>query len=229
MTEANEIKLCDETIDILHEFQIELNRIVVANHQFALEGINRAEIEEIKELEEEFANDDFEVLSEAVSHLRCNFEELRQASLQLAWVGVITRLQHWIARFATKDKDSSPKPSKNFNPGQSNHKKNKHKKPKSLIDRLRHMNCDAELLSFFQKAVDVRDSIIHGDSRTNRGNDRPLIAPCYRNAWGRVELSEEQLMELVNKSVLQISQYEESLSGCAGVAGPAIFRGVPQG
>ena len=89
----------DEIVEVAHEFAVDLNCVVVANHRFALEGITRAEDEDIENWREALALQDSEVASSVICHVRNGYNELRKAANRLAWVGLVTRLQHWIARF----------------------------------------------------------------------------------------------------------------------------------
>ena len=48
MADLNELGSSDYVVEIAHDFAVDLNCVVVANHRFALEGIARAEDEEIR-------------------------------------------------------------------------------------------------------------------------------------------------------------------------------------
>jgi hypothetical protein len=109
MTEAGDIALCNAPIEIAHWFEVELNRVVIVNLRFALESLDRAEYEEIQQREKELDDEDNEVLCSAISHVTGEFEELRQAALQLALVGVITRLQHWVAYLRNESPKNTPR------------------------------------------------------------------------------------------------------------------------
>jgi hypothetical protein len=47
MVDFDDIKVSDEPMDIAHEFEVDLNCVVIVNHRLTLEGIARAEDEEV--------------------------------------------------------------------------------------------------------------------------------------------------------------------------------------
>jgi hypothetical protein len=97
----------DEIVEVAHEFAVDLNCVVVANHRFMLEGITRAEDEEVQQWQEALALEDSQIALSQISHVQSRYEELRKAANRLALVGLVTRLQHWIARFV-KQRDLKP-------------------------------------------------------------------------------------------------------------------------
>jgi hypothetical protein len=212
MTEAGDIALCNAPIEIAHWFEVELNRVVIVNLRFALESLDRAEYEEIQQREKELDDEDNEVLCSAISHVTGEFEELRQAALQLALVGVITRLQHWVALFTKRVPEKYTKSSASL-----------------LVSQLAFLNkslgCGPESASFFEEVVCVRDSIIHADSQAawKHGDDRH-VADRYRNLRGEVELSEAQLQETVEKACRQVAWYDEQLRGLEQNTGVSPLR-----
>src|SRR5208282_3723014 len=92
----------DEPIEVAHEFEVDLNCVIVVNHRLTLEAITKTEDEELTGIQEGFALEDPNVLSSIVSGRMGFYEELRAASRNLAWVGIVTRFHHWITRFARK-------------------------------------------------------------------------------------------------------------------------------
>jgi len=202
----------EEPQEIPHEFEIDLNCIVVTNHALTLEGINRSEDEELAKIEEGFAHEDFETVRSITGYLQNFYEDLRQAAHRLALVGLITRLQHWVERFAE----------------QTNVKKDKIR-DSLLANQIEALN---KLLgpgptpvSFFQDLVTVRDSIIHADSKAEwEHNGKPRrVANHYRNAFD-VELNEEHLKEAVQKTTEQVKWYDEKINASrisAKSAGPS--------
>lgn len=201
MTDLKDTNLLDFVVEIAHEFEVDLNSVVVVNHRFALDGIDRAENEVIKQREEELAHDDPEALASALSHIEWGFEGLRKASRQLALVGVVTRLQHWIS-IALLDKRLCGKPEE--------------KSDSMLINQLAFLNellgCGPVPISFFEELVNVRDSIIHADSKAKwkHGRDRK-VADQYTNPWGCVEFAEEDLQEAIDNSIRQVVWYDKCL------------------
>ena len=135
-----------------------------------------------------------------MSHLQSGYDELRKAANRLALVGLVTRLQHWIGRFVKL----------------RNLKTNKTKNS-MLVDQLEILNktlgCGPVAISFFEDLVNARDSIIHADARAEwkYRNDDKKVSAQFRNSWGEVELSEEQLKDAVEKAILQVSWYDEQL------------------
>jgi hypothetical protein len=198
MSESNEIDFDNQLIEVIHEFQIDLNRVVLVNHGFALAEMTRAEAEDEARLEAELTHtqEDQEIASR-LSELTRQYDQFRQAANQLALVGVVTRLHHWVGRFVERL------------PG----------RPQKMVDsplteQLRFLNRELGNgpfpLAFFQDLITVRDSIVHADSRAkwNFGKDRE-VAARYQNAWGQVDLSESQLQEAIDKAVGQVSWYDE--------------------
>ncbi len=189
-----------EIVEVAHEFAVDLNCVVVANHRFALVGIARAEDEDIGNWQEALALEDNEVASSVICHVRNGYDELRKAANRLALVGVITRLQHWVARFVKQ---------RNLKAGRAHES--------LLINQLDVLNkClgDGPVpLSYFEDMVNVRDSIIHADSRADwdyRAVSR-RVADQHRNASGEVEFSEEQLKDAIGQAIKQITWYDEKL------------------
>lgn len=187
--------------ELPHEFETDLVRTVLLNHDFALTELNRTEEEETAQWEQELAQEDYEVASAGISRVAGAFEEYRQAANQLALVGVVPRLQHWTGLFVHKLQGT---PKKNSESRLVNHLE-------FLNDRLGRGPVPT---SFFEDVVNVRDSIIHADSQTkwtHRGKPRE-VADRYRDSFGRVDFSGEQLKELVSKAVQQIVWYDEKLA-----------------
>jgi len=190
----------DEVVELAHEFAVDLNCVVVANHRFALEGITRAEDEEILQWQDALALQDSQVALSAISHVQNGYEELRRAANRLALVGLVTRLQHWIARFIKEQGLKSGKVHESL-----------------LINQFDVLNTslgDGPVpLSYFEDLVNLRDSIIHADSRAEwkyRGASRQ-VADHHRNPWGEVEFSEEQLKDAIEQATRQVTWYDEKL------------------
>jgi len=190
----------DEIVEVAHEFAVDLNCVVVANHRFALEGIARAEDEDIENWQEALALQDNEVASSVICHVRNGYDELRKAANRLALVGLVTRLQHWVARFVKE---------RNLKLGKAHES--------LLINQLDILNkCLGDgpvALPYFEDLVSVRDSIIHADSQAewkHRGASRQ-VAAHFRNPWGQVEFSEGQLKDAIEQATRQVTWYDEKL------------------
>src|SRR6266513_692441 len=89
----------DEIQEVAHEFEIDLNCVVITNHRLTLEGIDNAEEKDLAEFQEDIAVEDYETIGSTVSYLQRFYEDLRRAAHLLALVGLVTRFQHWIQRF----------------------------------------------------------------------------------------------------------------------------------
>lgn len=187
----------DEPQETAHEFEIDLHCVVVANHGFTLEAIERSEDEELTKIEKGFALEDREVVDSIMRHERNFYDDLRQAARRLALVALVTRLQHWIERFV---RQVTPRVQHS-----------------SLAKQLSALNSTLGIgpvsVLFFEDLVTVRDSIIHNDSRAEweyQGRLRK-IADEYRNPSGDVELTEEQLKDAIQKATQQVKWYEEKI------------------
>ncbi len=196
----------DTAVEVAHEFAVDLNSLVVTNHRFSIEGIARAEDEEMANWQGAVAQEDWEVSSSVLQHERGKFDALRQAANHLALVGIVTRLQHWVGRFVERQGRKPKKHTRLDGSGESR-----------LISQLRGLNeslGDGPVpISDFEKLVDVRDSIIHADAQAGWKNDQGRerkIADEYRSAC-HVELSEDQVKNAVEKAIRQVAWYDKKL------------------
>jgi hypothetical protein len=189
----------DEPQEIAHEFEIDLNCVVVVNHKLTLEAIDRDEDEELANIEQGTL-EDYEIVRSITGPLQNFYDDLRLAARRLAAVGLVTRFQHWIARFVQRRKLDLEKG----------------EKPK-LVKQLNALNKDLGMgpvsVEVFEKLVGVRDSVIHGDSRAEWEHNGRIrkVADEYRNPYGDVEITEEQLKEAVGKAIQQVKWYDEKL------------------
>jgi hypothetical protein len=190
----------DEPLEISHEFEIDLNCVVVANHALTLEGIDRSENEELAKIEEGFAHEDFETVRSITLHLQNFYEDIGQAARRLALVGLVTRLQHWIGRFA---KQTKAKPYKAKQTGLANQI--------AALNKILGSGPIPEI--FFEDLATARDSIIHADSKAEWKHNGSLrkVADHYRNAYEDVDLSEEQLKDAIQKATQQVKWYDEKM------------------
>jgi hypothetical protein len=188
----------DELQDIPHDFEIDLNCVVVANYGFTLEAIDRSEDQELSKIDEGFGHEGREIVNSIMSHQQNFYEDLRQAVRRLALVALVTRLQHWIGRFVKQLK---------VNPGRPN-----------LANQLEALNKTLGVgpvpVLFFEELVTVRDSIIHADSRTEWTYQRipRRVSYQYSNPYGDVELSDEQLKDAIQKAIQQVKWYDQKAS-----------------
>ena len=189
----------DEPLAIPHEFEIDLHCVVVANHRFTLEAIDRSEDEDLKSIQEGFELEDHATITSMMSHHQNFYDDLRQAACRLAVVALVTRLQHWIGRFMAQLKVPTSK-------GRQS------KLAKQLEALNNRLGVGPVPVVFFENIVTVRDSVIHGDSRAEWEFDGPRrVADEYRNPSGDVELTDDQLKESIQKAIQQVKWYDEKM------------------
>jgi hypothetical protein len=196
-TMADSDELLNTLVEVAHGFEVDINTVVVVNHQITIDGIANLEQREVERVREEFAAEDPDVLDSLVRTEEWFYSDLRKAAHNLALVGLVTRLQHWIEKFA---RELDIKPTRGDD--------------SVLIRYLQSLN--GELgdgpvpIKFFQELVMARDSVIHADSRAQWSHKkmRREVAPRYRSGFD-LEISEEQLKEAVAKAIEQVKWYEE--------------------
>lgn len=197
----NSVDDLDLPVRIPHEFEVELNLVIVTNHRFTMEQINTAEHEDQDELYSEFRSKaDAQVLGSALSHSQIFYADLRQAANRLALVGAVTRLGDRVAMLV-RDTESNLLDKKTDT---------------SLISQLIHLDSmfkgGPDLGQYFKDLVDVRDSIIHANSKAEWHHKRERsIVDRYKNAYGSINFSNEDLGEAITKMVQQVSWYDEQI------------------
>lgn len=172
-----------------HNFEIDVRRVVLINHEIVLEGITRAEKEEVEKFD---TTDDGQ--RDLVAWIERQHDEFRRAANNLALVGLITRLHHWLCYLA-----NLLRPKRTFD--------NSLAKEFRFLSQ-RFANSPVEL-SFFERLVDVRDSIIHADSKaswTFRGDARH-VDPKYVEG-DEVNFTEEHLKEAFDKALSVVEYFE---------------------
>jgi hypothetical protein len=193
----------DEPIEMSHQFVVELNCLVVVNHKLTLEAIDREENKELDKLGPDLS-DEPDVGGSMRSDLQRFHDDLRTAANNMAAVALVTRIQHWIGRFVKKTKKNPGK----AEPGES-----------GMVSELRYLNAhigeDGPVeITLFAELVNVRDSVIHADSKTkwlHRGKER-RVAVCYANAYGETEIDGPQLKDAIAKGTQQVEWYDDKLS-----------------
>jgi hypothetical protein len=184
--------------EITHDFEIDLHMLVTANHEFTIAAINREEDEEMAKINNEFHPESREVIYSIQGQLQNTYDDLRRAARLLALVGLVTRLDHWVSRFAKRRKLTSAKPSK---PHES-----------KLVTKLNALNQNLGngpvSVEFFEKIVTLRDSVIHGDSQVQWESRK--VADEYRGVQG-ADLSEEQLQDAIHNAIAQVKYYDEKI------------------
>jgi hypothetical protein len=213
MIDLNDPGLDDEFIEEAHEFEVDLNCTVVLNHRLTLDGIDHSEEEGFLKVRDMFAGRDNEALSSEMRHVTHFHDDLRRVANNLAVVGLVTRLQHWIIKLVRQLHDESklPKP-----------KKPKSRKP---VSKKPELAIKLELLNerlgegpvpikFFCDLENVRDSVIHGDSKAEwkDRNGTRRVEKRYTNPYDHVEFDAEQLKEAIANAIQQVKWYDERLS-----------------
>ena len=183
-----------EAQEIPHEFEIDVRRVVLINHELVLQGIDRAETEEVEKFD--LTNED---QGAVVSWIESKHDEFRQAANNLALVGLITRFHHWLTHLANRirdDKDES------FD--------------RSIAQELGFLNSKFKGTpikpSVFKGLVDVRDSIIHADSKASWKHDgrHRQIDPKFTHL-DEVRFTEADLHEAFRNALLAVTWYEHQV------------------
>ncbi|HET6840127.1 MAG TPA: hypothetical protein VFK06_00315 [Candidatus Angelobacter sp.] len=175
----------DEVLEVPNPLQIEFNALVRANHRFSLEGIAREE-----------ENDRLNLDDDAFRYQQTYFDDLRTAANNLAIVALVTRIDHWVTRYSLK-----------IGMG----------KKGSTIDKVERLNerfkGSPVPIKFFKDLVDSRDSVIHGNSKSEwEYRVMRKISNEHKNFFGELEISSAQVEEAIAKSVEQLSWYEDQIT-----------------
>lgn len=188
-----------DVVEMSHEFEVEVNRLVTENHVITLRGIQQSEDELVKHLGEELAGEDPEIMGSQIRHARQFHEDLKHAANHSALVTLVTRLEHWTRRFVKKAKLKTEK-----------------SRPPVIRDMeaLNKLLGDAPVpVKFFEELVTARDSVIHADSHAEWGyKGKRRVADKYINASEELAFGEEHLREAVERAITQIKWYDERLS-----------------
>lgn len=187
-----------EPIELPSDFAVEVHLLVKANHSIVLEAISKEEDQKLKEIETtEIEDNEYHDTRRGIEDGIIDFyEDLRRAANNFATVALVTRVQHWLNRFAN---ELSSKQDRGL--VQALH---------SVMAKLGKGPADAD---FFQKLVDVRDSVIHGDSQASweyAGRTR-AVASDYLSNNGYVEVSEARLDEAILKATKMIEWFDEKM------------------
>jgi hypothetical protein len=178
-----------------HPFEEELGWLVRTNHTLVLESISSIEREEIA----------LENLDPTEIHTYS--DELRRAANNLALVGLVTRLHHWVSVFV----EELPK----------HNTREKSAKEIGLVKNLTTLNAALARtesspisIDFFENLVTVRDAIIHADSKSKwtYGKKERQVSERYAiTASGEVDFTETHLQEAIENSVRQVKWYDDRL------------------
>ena len=188
-------ELRNTVVEESHPFEIELNVLVKVNHQLTVEGITKLEEDEIARTRDSLGLEDPDLVDSQVRWQQSFYVEMRRAANHLAVVGLVTRLEHWIARFVRLNQLPVSSLCKNI---------------KVLNDSLHEVGPVKE--SFFKDLVTVRDSVIHADSKAKWQHKRTReVAKHYRNG-GELEVTEDQLKDAISKAIEQVKWYDEKFT-----------------
>lgn len=183
-------------LDVPHPFEEELGWLVSTNHRLVMENISRIE-------EEADGTADHMDLAE----IHAYSDELRRAANNLALVGLVTRLHHWLSIFVEE-------------------LTNKNARDNSLVKNLTRLNeriGEGPIsIGFFENLVTVRDSIIHADTKIEwefsgkktgkkTGKKRRVVDRYANVSLGEIEFTQAHLQEAIEKSTKQVKWYDERL------------------
>jgi hypothetical protein len=194
----------------VHEFETDVRKVVLIHHELALEGITRTEAEEVARLD--LTN---EGQRSVATWIAGQHDEYRRAAINLALVGLVTRFHHWLAYLANRIRgdanetfDRSVAQEMNF---LNSHLKNSPHQPPD-----------------FKKWVDVRDSVIHADSRaswTHDGKPRS-IEPRFVISGDELNFTEADLKEAFENMLQAIDWYDYQVEKwVVAKYGPRLFMG----
>ena len=185
MTRLKRLYFGSKLIEVHHRFEDELDWLVFTNHRLIMENISR-----IEEESDGTANPfDF-----AEPYSYC--DELRKAANNLALVGLVTRLHHWVGIFVEE-------------------LTNKSARENSLLKNLKTLNAytgeGPVPLVFFEELVAVRDSIIHADTKIEwefSGKKRKVASQYTNASLDEIEFTQAHLQEAIEKATKQVKWYD---------------------
>jgi len=182
-----------------HEFEVDLTCLVTTNYRLTMEGINRAEEEEIAAIDDSLKDEvDREIVSSIRGDYLTFYDDLRSAARCLAVVALVTRFHHWIIVYSRRI-DSKRK------------EERLEKNMRFLNKTLGKPQVDVD---FFMKLAEVRHSVIHADSRHQWTDQHDLtrqVDARYSPKGYRVEVSDADIAEATAKAIRQIKWYDERL------------------
>jgi hypothetical protein len=200
----------DDGYDYKHEFEVDVRKVVLINHELTLEGITRAEAEEVEKLD---LTDEGE--RSVASWIEGQHDEYRRAATNLALVGLVTRFHHWLAHLANRIRG---KANQTFD--------------RSVSQELHFLNShlanSPHQPSDFKKWIDVLDSAIHADSKaswTYDGKPR-TIEPRFVISGDELNFTEDDLKEAFENMLQAIGWYDHHVEKwVVAKHGPQIFMG----
>lgn len=206
----------DEPPEEPHEFETDVRKVVLTNLDLVLDGIARAHTAAVKKFQ---PPDNGLNQQPYIDWIGCQYEGLRKAAINLALVGLITRFHHWLIYLANTIRDAKDK---TFD--------------KSVAQELFFLNLEFKNSPYkhsdFKKWIDVRDSIIHADSKASwkLGGKPRNIDPQFAQL-GELNFTEadldgafQHMLSAIWWYMNQVDQWMEKNNG------PQVtFGGVPAG
>jgi hypothetical protein len=192
------LNLNDELVEMMHQFEVDLNCLVIINHKYTLDGLERDENRTMLAAESLGDQGDPEMVASILDAGRRPFDDFRIAARNLALVALVTRFHHWVSAYARRIDTTR-------------------KRGLSLREELNFLKHEIgegpENASYFLALAEVRNSVIHGDSqRTWEFNGKTRqVEPRYASTPYQVEVTERDLAEAIRKTVTQIKWYDQRL------------------
>jgi len=133
----------------LHQFETDVRKVVLINHELTLEGIDKAAAIVVNRLG---LTDESQ--RSVATYIKGQYDEYRRAATNLALVGLVSRFHHWLTGLANRIRGTA-----------------KETFDKSISKEIGFLNSclprSPYTYSNFKKWVDVRDSIIHADAKAS--------------------------------------------------------------
>jgi hypothetical protein len=200
----------DDGYESPHEFEIDVRKVVLINHELTLEAITRAEDETVAR---------FDLTDEGqrstADYVCRQHDEFRKAATNLALVGLVTRFHHWLTYLANRIRG---KANQTFD--------------KSVAQEMyflnSHLKNSPHRPSDFKKWIDVRDSVIHADSKaswTHDGKSRTIESGFVING-DELNFTGADLKEAFSYMLQAIGWYDHHVEKwVVAKHGPQVFMG----
>jgi hypothetical protein len=189
-----------EPIEFPHGFDLEIGLFVLTNYTHTLHGIEKDEQETLEKIQG--ASDAVHLVENEIYGY---FEQLRVASIHLALVGLVIRLEHWANDF----KRAVPSESGDTSP--SCHESTLARD----LDMLNGCLGKAPVsVDFFEHLAFARNSVVHGDSKASwldEKGKRKHVDKRYASDFGELKFAEEELNEAVERARQLVKWYDEKL------------------
>jgi|SRR6185312_2901645 len=191
-----------KAFEAAHWFTFDLQHWAVINLNISLNGIDQEQKDFEANIRE--TETDEEALRSIISSSGTFYDDLRLNAYRMAAVALVTRFQNRIGELMRIGRLVASKKRENSS---------------MLILQLKTLNkslSDGPVpLNFFAELEEVRNSVVHGGSRAEwefpQGKTRK-VADAYRNPYGDVELSDDQLKDAMNKMIEQVKWYERRIA-----------------